>query len=134
MISTELQGALQGILPGIITTVSKENIPNLSYITQVHYIDNDHLAISWQFFNKTYKNIQESPYFSVVVTSPTTFSMWKIDLIFVKTLTEGDLFDEMEMTLEAIASMYKAKDIFKLKAIVIGEIVSIEQQFDGSQN
>jgi len=134
MISTELQGAFQGILPGVITTVSKENIPNLSYISQVHYIDNEHLAISWQFFNKTYKNIKDNPYFSVVVTSPTTFSQWKIDMNFIEALTEGDLFDEVELALEAIASMYKAEDIFKLQAIMIGKIVAIEQQFDGFEN
>lgn len=131
MISADFQGALQGILPGVITTVSKDNIPNLSYISQVHYVDEEHLAISWQFFNKTYRNIQENPNFSVLITSPTTFSMWKIDLHFVETLREGDLFDEMEMALEAIASMYKAEDVFKLRAIVIGKIVSIENQFDG---
>jgi len=134
MISTELQGAFQGIFPGVITTVSKENIPNLSYISQVHYIDNEHLAVSWQFFNKTCKNIQDNPNFSVVVTSPTTFSMWKIDLNFIESLTEGDLFDEIEMALEAIASIYKVEDIFKLQAIMIGKIVSIEQQFDGYEN
>lgn len=131
MISADFQGALQGILPGVITTVSKDNIPNLSYISQVHYVDEENLAISWQFFNKTYHNIQENPNFSVLITSPTTFSMWKIDLIFVETLRDGELFDEMEMALEAVASMYKAEDIFKLQAIVIGKIVSIENQFDG---
>jgi uncharacterized pyridoxamine 5'-phosphate oxidase family protein len=134
MISADFQGALQGILPGVITTVSKDNIPNLSYISQVHYVDEEHLAISWQFFNKTYRNIQDNPNFSVLITSPTTFSMWKIDLRFVETLREGDLFDEMEMALEAIASMYKAEDVFKLQAIVIGKIVSIENQFDGFES
>jgi uncharacterized protein len=134
MITADLLGALQGIVPGVITTVSKENIPNLSYISQVHFIDDKHLAISWQFFNKTYRNIQENPRFSVVVTSPTTFSMWKIDLNFMVTLTEGELFDEMDLALEAIASMYRAEKVFKLKAIVIGEILSIQQQFDGFEN
>jgi hypothetical protein len=134
MITADLQGALQGIVPGVITTVSKENIPNLSYISQVHFIDDKHLAISWQFFNKTYRNIQENPRFSVLVTSPTTFSMWKIDLNFIETLTEGELFDEMDLALEAIASMYKAENVFKLKAIVIGEILSIQLQFDGFEN
>lgn len=134
MIGTDLKRAFQGIVPGVITTVSKENIPNLSYISQVHFIDDKHLAISWQFFNKTYRNIQDNPWFSVLVTSPTTFSMWKIDLNFIETLTEGDLFDEMDLALDAIASMYKAENVFKLKAVVIGKILSIQQQFDGFEN
>lgn len=131
MITTELQGAFQGVLPAVIATVSEEESPNLSYISQVHYIDEDHLAISWQFFNKTYQNIMQNPNFSVLVTNPNTFSMWKIDLKFVEILTEGELFDDMEMALEAIASMYRAEDVFKLKAVVTGKIISIEQQFDG---
>ena len=131
MINAEIQEALQGMVPSVITTVSKENIPNLSYISQAHFVDDKHLAISWQFFNKTYKNIQENPKFSVVVTSPTTFSMWKINLIYTEILTEGDLFDELELALEAIASMQGASDLFKLHAVLVGEIVSIQQQFNG---
>ncbi len=131
MSNTELLGAFQGILPGVITTVSKENIPNVSYISQVHYIDEERLGISWQFFNKTYHNIQDNPHFSVVVTNPVTFSMWKIDLKLVEIIKDGDLFDEMDLALEAIASMYRAEDIFKLKAVVVGKIISIEKQFDG---
>ncbi len=133
MINAEIQEALQGILPSVITTVSKENIPNLSYISQAHFVDDKHLAISWQFFNKTYKNLQDNPRFSVVVTSPSDFSMWKIDLMYSEFLSEGDLFDELELALEAIASMQGATEIFKLRAILIGEIVSIEQQFDGHE-
>ncbi len=133
MINAQIQEALQGILPSVITTVSKENIPNLSYISQAHFVDDNHLAISWQFFNKTYKNLQDNPRFSVVVTSPSDFSMWKIDLMYTEFLSEGDLFDELEVALEAIASMQGASDIFKLRAILIGEIVSIEQQFDGHE-
>lgn len=134
MNNTGLQGAFQGILPGVITTISRDNVPNLSYISQVHFIDEKRLGISWQFFNKTYQNIQDNPHYSVVVTNPTNFSMWKINLILVEVVKEGELFDEMDMALEAIASMYHAEDIFKLKAVVIGEIVSIEQQFDGSNS
>ena len=133
MINAQIQEALQGILPSVITTVSKENIPNLSYISQAHFIDDKHLAISWQFFNKTYRNLQDNARFSVIVTSPSTFSMWKIDMIYTEFLSEGDLFDELEVALEAIASMHGASDTFKLRAILIGEIVSVEQQFDGHE-
>lgn len=133
MINSEIQEALQGIFPSVITTASNDYVPNLSYISQAHYVDNRHLAVSWQFFNKTYKNIRQNGKFSVVVCSPTTFSMWKIDMLFKEVKSDGDLFEELATALEAIAVMQGATDIFKLKAIIIGEIVSIEQQFDGRQ-
>lgn len=131
MITAEIQEALQGIFPSTLTTVSKDLVPNVNYISQAHFVDETHLAISWQFFNKTIKNLEANPRFSVFVSSPTTFSMWKIDLLHKETKTEGELFNELETALEAIASMQGAQDIFKLKGIIIGEVVSIEQQFYG---
>lgn len=131
MITSEIQEALQGIFPSTLTTVSKEKVPNVNYISQAHFVDENHLAISWQFFNKTIKNLNENPKFSVFVSSPTTFSMWKIDLLYKETITDGELFNELETALEAIATMQGAQGIFKLKGVIIGEVVSIEQQFNG---
>lgn len=131
LITAEIKEALQGIVPSVIATASAEGIPNITYISQAHFIDDDHLALSWQFFNKTWRNIQENPGFSVVVTEPKNWTMWKINLKLEEVLKEGDLFDEMEMALEAIASMQGASDVFKLAAILICKIESVETQFDG---
>ena len=57
--------------------------------------------------------------------------MWKINLQLEEVLKEGDLFDEMEMALDAIASMQGASDVFKLAAALICKIESTETQFDG---
>jgi uncharacterized protein len=131
LITAEIQKALQGVVPSVIATASSEGIPNVTYISQAHFVDENHLAISWQFFNKTWKNILENPKFSVVVTAPENWAMWKINLQFEELLKEGELFDEMELALEAIASMQGASDVFKLAAILISRIESIEIQFNG---
>ena len=131
LITDEIQEALQGVIPSVIATVSANGIPNLTYISQAHFVNEDHLAISWQFFNKTWRNIQNNPNFSVVVTAPKTWAMWKINLRFEELLKEGELFDEMEIALEAIATMQGASDVFKLAAILYCKVESIETQFDG---
>ena len=131
LITAEIKEALQGIVPSVIATASAEGIPNITYISQAHFVDDDHLALSWQFFNKTWRNIQENPSLSVVVTEPKKWAMWKINLQLEEVLKDGDLFDEMEMALEAIASMQGASDVFKLAAILICKIESIETRFDG---
>ena len=131
LITPEIQEALQGVVPSVIATASANGIPNLTYISQAHFVNDDHLAISWQFFNKTWRNIHENPNFSVVVTAPKTWAQWKINLRFDELLKEGELFDEMEMALEAIATMQGASDVFKLAAILICKIESIEIQFNG---
>lgn len=50
MIPEELQPCLQGIVPSIMVTCSKEGIPNATIVSQVYQVDSDHLAISNQFF------------------------------------------------------------------------------------
>lgn len=131
LITSEIQNALQGIVPSVMATTSPDGMPNLTYISQAHFVDDNHLAISWQFFNKTWRNLQTNTNFSVVVTAPQNWAMWKINLHFEELLKDGELFDEMEIALEAIASMQGAADVFKLAAVLMCEIVSIETQFHG---
>jgi len=125
MIEEEMMNALQGIVPSCIITCSKEGIPNATYISQVYYVDNNHVAISHQFFNKSIRNIRENPYASVNVVNPEDFSMWKLDLEFLHSETEGNTFDKMEIQLEAIATMTGMEDVFKLKSSEIFEVNTV---------
>lgn len=127
MIDQGMMGALQGIVPSCIITCSKAGIPNATYISQVYYVDDNHVAISHQFFNKTIKNIQDNPHACVNVVNPEDFSMWRLALDFSHSETEGDTFDQMSIQLEAIASMTGMEDIFKLKSSVIFEVKDVEK-------
>ena len=125
--------AFQGVIPPTLATVSANGIPNVTYISQVHYIDEEHLAISRQFFNKTWKNIGENPIFTVAVTCPETFNIWKINLRYLEEKTEGSVFDEMDMMIQAIASMQGLVGIFKLKSAVICRVESIQTLISGGK-
>ena len=131
LITDEMHHALQGLIPSVIATASANGVPNLTYISQVHFVNDDHLAISWQFLNKTWKNIQENPDFSVVVTAPVSWAMWKINLRFTELQKEGELFDELAIALEAIATMQGALNVFRLAAVLICKINSVEILFNG---
>ena len=118
--------AFQGVIPPTLATVSLDGMPNVTYISHVHYMDEEHLALSRQFFNKTWKNISENPRFAVVVTCPESFTLWKIVLSFVEENMEGDLFDEMNMIIIAIATMKGMEDTFRLQSVVICKVESIQ--------
>ena len=51
----------QGVIPSLITTVSRDGEPNVTYLSQVFRVDDQHVALSCQFFNKTKQNILEHP-------------------------------------------------------------------------
>ena len=62
MITEEHLPALQGMMPSWITTCSAAGEPNTTVISQIWYVDEEQVALSFQFFNKTKKNIEENPY------------------------------------------------------------------------
>lgn len=127
MIKEEMKPALQGIVPSCIVTCSKDGIPNATYISQVYYVDEEHVALSHQFFNKSIRNIRENPKASVNIVSPEDFSMWKLDLQYSHSENEGELYDQMSLQLEAIASMTGMEDVFKLKSAEVFKIIAVQQ-------
>ena len=46
MITEEMVHGMQGALPSALATVDESGVPNLSYISQVFYVDNNHVALS----------------------------------------------------------------------------------------
>jgi hypothetical protein len=94
----------------------------------VYYVDPSHVALSFQFFSKTIKNVRENPRAWVGVTDYAGQADWVMNLEFERSETEGPVFDAMDMQIEAIASMTGMSGIFKLRAADIYRVLSIEKQ------
>ena len=122
----QLMSALQGVIPAVIASTSGNSIPNVTYISQVFYVDKKHVALSQQFFNKTIRNVFENPIVRVVLTDPVRFEMYKLLLKFKESQTSGEVFDSMYLQLEAIASVQGKEGVFHLRAADIYEVLSIE--------
>ena len=113
-IPDELQPALQGAIPGTLATCSLDGEPNVAYITQTYFVDEFHIALSRQFFNKTFRNMSENPHVHVQVSHPETGEDWRLAVEYVRSETEGELFDNMSMQLDAIASFESMTDVYSL--------------------
>jgi predicted pyridoxine 5'-phosphate oxidase superfamily flavin-nucleotide-binding protein len=122
----EMMTALQGVVPSIVGTCSLEGIPNVTYISQVYYVDATHVALSHQFLNKTKRNIEENPMLCVYAVCPIKYKMYKMLLSFVESQSSGDIFEEMAVQLEAIASISNKVGVFKLQSADIYKVLSIE--------
>ncbi|HWJ30475.1 MAG TPA: pyridoxamine 5'-phosphate oxidase family protein [Flavisolibacter sp.] len=127
IITEELMPALEGAIPGIIATASATGIPNATYIWQVFYVDEYHVALSRQFFKKTLDNIMENPQACVLVTSPVSYQMYKLYLQFVESQTQGPVFEKMALQMEVIAGMQRGIDTFDLLAADIYKVIRIER-------
>ena len=122
-----LATCFQGLLPAQLFTCSADGLPNAAYLSHVDYVDPTHVALSYQFFNKSRRNITENPRALVVLVDPDTGQGWSLRLKYVRSETSGPLFDRMALRIEAIASYCGLKGIFKLRAADIYEVVTVEQ-------
>ena len=131
-ITKDMIPAMQSVVPSTMATVSADGVPNLTYVSQVFYVDDNHVAISVQYMNKSWNNLSENPNLTIILTHPATIKMWKMDLVFKEIRYDGPVFDNMDMQLTAIASMYKVSEHFLLKAILICEVLDIKVLFNGN--
>ena len=111
-----IKPAMQGLIPSIIVSCSLDGAPNATFISQVYWVDEGHVALSHQFFNKTHRNVRENPQLGAIVVNPENGRNWYLELDYDRSESDGPVFDEMDMKIEAIASMSGMSGVFKLKA------------------
>lgn len=125
MIPESLLPGMQGMFPSALSTFDNEGYPNVSMISQVFYVDANHVALSNQFFNKSMKNILANGKATVNIVLPKGLKSYYLYLEHVESQTKGPIFDEMSMQLEAIASMTGMQDVFRLNASEIFKVIEI---------
>jgi len=123
----EIRPALDNGVPALMVTCSANGIPNATVISKVYYVDETHVALSFQFFNKTIKNVRENPRAWVGVTDFGQQSDWALDLEFDHSEQEGPIFDAMDMQIEAIASASGMSGVFKLRAADIYRVLAVQK-------
>ena len=124
---SDVSSCFQGVVPSLIATVDGHGVPNITYVSQVYYLDERHVALSCQFFNKTRRNLDENPRACVEMLDPLTLQAYRIRLTFLRSENQGPLFDTMSARIEAIASATGMKGIFRLIAADVFEVQSLER-------
>jgi adenylate cyclase len=128
-----LKPCLQGIIPSTIMTCSSDGIPNVSYLSQVHYVDSSHVALTSQYFNNTRRNLSENPMCRVRVIHPESFVTYNLLAKHIRSETSGPVYQEMYVRLAAIADHSGASDLLRLKAVEILEVLEISP-IEGESN
>lgn len=121
-----IRNCFEGFVPAILATCDAEGMPNVSLISQVHYVDPKRVALSYQFFNKTRRNILASGTASVAVTDPITCAQYRLELDYEETQTHGPVFETMKAKLAGIASHTGMTGVFQLLGSDLFRVRAIE--------
>src|SRR5690606_10148456 len=80
-----IRESLEGTIPGIMATCSADGTPNVAYLSQTEYVDERHIALSYQFFNTTRRNVLENPHARLIVTHPQSAERHRLLIRYLRT-------------------------------------------------
>lgn len=122
-----IRACLDGAIPGTIATCAADGVPNAAYLSQVQYVNAEHVALSWQFFNTTRRNILANPIARVALIDPVTAAHYRLLLQYLRTEEEGPLFEIMKAKLAGVASHTGMAGVFRLLGADLYRVLEIEQ-------
>jgi hypothetical protein len=121
-----IRACLDGALPSVVATSAPDGTPNVAYASQVHYVDGEHVALSFQFFSKTRENVLAHPYAQVQVIEPESFRHFRLRVRYLRTETGGPLFEYMKAQLAGIAAHSGMDKVFALRGADVYRVLDIE--------
>lgn len=121
-----LRRCFEGAVPATIATCAADGMPNVAKLSHVHYVDDEHVALSYQFFNKTRENILHNHQAAVEVVDPVSAAHYYLRVEFLRTETEGPLFEYMKARLAAIASHTGMSKVFRLLGSDVYRVLEVE--------
>lgn len=122
-----IRPCLEGIIPGVMATCAADGTPNVTHVSQVEYVDARHLALSFQFFNKTRTNVLANSGVELLVIHPVHGAMFRITARYLRTEASGVLFERMKAKLAGIASHTGMSGVFRLRGADVYAVDQVEQ-------
>jgi adenylate cyclase len=121
-----IRDCLEGSVPSLVATCAPDGTPNVSYVSQVHYVDGEHVALTYQFFSKTRENVLANPRATLFLVNPTTLARYRLAAEYLRTETDGPLFESMKAKLAGIASHTGMSGVFRLLGSDVYRVLGIE--------
>jgi adenylate cyclase len=120
-----IRAGLEGGVPSSVATCAPDGTPNVTIVSQVHFVDREHVALSFQFFNKTRENVLANPRAAALVIHPETAAQYRLELEYLRTETAGPLFESMKAKLAGIASHTGMSGVFRLLGADVYRVLDI---------
>jgi adenylate cyclase len=122
----DIRLCFEGAIPAVIATADLDGLPNVTYLSKVSLVDDEHIALSNQFFSKTSRNLAANPVADLLIIDPETYDEYRLAITYARTERRGPVFEEMRVDLDAIASVQGMSDVFRLRSADIYRVEHVE--------
>ncbi len=113
---------MEGVIPPTLCTASADRMPNVSYLSVVEYVDPRHIALSYQFFNRSRENVLATRRAALTLDDPYTGAGVLLQLEYLRTETEGPVFERLRAKLMGVASHVGMDKVFHLRGADIYKV------------
>lgn len=123
----EIRRMFEGVIPAVLCSASAEGVPHLCYLSQAEYVDEQHVALSFQFFNRSRQNILATRRAAITVDDPYTAGGVRLQLEYLRTESEGPLFERMKAKLAGIASHSGMDKVYHLRGSDVYRVLDVQR-------
>ena len=123
----DIERCFGGAIPAVLATASADGVVNVTYLSRVHRVDDERVALSNQFMSKTSRNLAANPRASLLLMDPVTHDEFRLALVYERTERRGPVFERLRADVDALAALSNMTDVFRLRAADVFRVVAIEQ-------
>jgi adenylate cyclase len=123
---SSLTACFEGAVPAVIATAAADGTPNVTFLSKVCRVDDQHIALSNQFFSKTARNLAENPRACVLLIDPHTYDEWRLIVAYERTEHRGAIFDQLRDDVETVAAYHHMEDVFRLRAADVYRVLEVD--------
>jgi adenylate cyclase len=118
---------LEGVVPPTMCSVSADGVPHVNYLSHAEYVDPEHVALTFQFLNRSRINVLATKRVALAVDDPYTGASVAMQLLYLRTETSGPLFERMRAKLAGIAAHTGMEKVFKLQGADLYRVLSLRR-------
>lgn len=118
---------LEGLMPPSMTTITPDGMPHVNHVSHAEYVDENHVALTWQFQNASRANILATRRACLSFDDPASGAGFVMQIEYLRTETEGPLFERLRAKLAGIASHSGMEGVFQLRGADVYRVLELRR-------
>jgi len=123
----DVRRLLEGVIPPAMCSVAADGMPHVNYLSHAEYVDEEHVALTYQFLNRARANVLATGRVALSVEDPITGVSVLMQLRYLRTDTEGPIFERLRAKLAGIAAQTGMEKVFHLRGADVYRVESLRK-------